>query len=107
MFAVMGGQRRKDVGQPDTLRRVECRHGKGHGFDQLFRPDHSKDKGTGRASMFFQETGILIQVPRIDKTRDSHRWPCKFPLRGLHFHASWCPRPGDMIVLSQVFFEAL
>jgi hypothetical protein len=25
------------------------------------------------------------------------------PLRSPHFHASWCPRSGDMSVLSQIF----
>src|SRR5690349_14755996 len=28
------------------------------------------------------------------------RLPCKFPPCGSHFHASWCPRPRDMAVLS-------
>src|SRR5437870_1452486 len=30
------------------------------------------------------------------------RLPCKFPPCGPHFHASWCPRPGDMAVLSRI-----
>ena len=72
MLEIMALQFRQDRGQTNMLRWVECRNGIDHRFYKLFRPDHSKDKGTGLASMFSQETCILIQVLRIDKTRDSH-----------------------------------
>ena len=63
----------------------------------MFRPTHIA------IAMSYRAVVYLFQVLLQSKLYNSVGLPCKFPLWGSHFHASWCPRPGDMAVLSQFF----